>query len=76
MKEHMATKQIVSNNPMEFCEELVKAASEGWSIDESEHFSMFHTLFCIGMKKDESMYTSIEKKSLGRPKADKVTQNI
>ena len=74
----MQRKQISSNNPMEFCEQLVEAAKEGWEIDDDEHFSMFFNLFCIGMKKhsDEAknvgVYCAAEaqiKKPVGRSKA-------
>jgi hypothetical protein len=79
----MQRKQISSNNPMEFCEQLVEAAKEGWEIDDDEHFSMFFNLFCIGMKKwpDEAIgnigkndcvfvtIPEVTKKSVGRSKA-------
>ena len=47
----MQKKQIVSSNPVQFMHDVVDAAQDGFSIDDTEEFCMFHTLFTIGMCK-------------------------
>jgi len=71
----MHKKQIASNNPMQFMHEVVKAAQDGYVIDENEEFSIFYTLFSIGMCKAESgeahdsVFMQPVKKLAGRPKS-------
>jgi hypothetical protein len=69
----MNKKQIASNNPMQFMHEVVKAAQDGYVIDESEEFSIFYTLFSIGMCKADDdnnpLTTQPIKKLAGRPKS-------
>jgi hypothetical protein len=66
----MHKKQIVSHNPMQFMQEVVEAAQDGYTIDENEEFCIFYTLFSIGMCKADGSKVLIEpvKKSAGRPK--------
>jgi hypothetical protein len=69
----MHKKQIVSHNPMQFMQEVVEAAQDGYTIDENEEFCIFYTLFSIGMCKADSGEAHAAliqpvKKAAGRPK--------
>ena len=47
----MTRKQIVENNPVNFCLELQRLVQEGYEIDDKEEFQMLFHLYTIGMKK-------------------------
>jgi hypothetical protein len=62
----MNKKQIASNNPMQFMHEVVKAAQDGYVIDESEEFSIG---MCKADDDNNPLTTQPVKKLAGRPKS-------
>ena len=59
---------------MQFMQEVVEAAQDGYTIDENEEFCIFYTLFSVGMCKadsgeaHDSVFMQPVKKAAGRPK--------